>query len=260
MKTIILCGGRGYRLKEETEFKPKPMVLIGGKPILWHIMKLYARHGYNEFIIALGYKGEYIKEYFLNQKHFLHDFTLHTKTGDSKVHRDHTDGRLIDDFTITFVDTGEETLPGERILKCRSYIPEKDDDFMVTYGDGVSDIDITKLVSFHKSQKTIGTVSGVFPRSRFGLLQINKDQKASRFVEKPVLTGRINGGFMVFRKDIFEYIEEGEYEHAALKRLIQKNQLSVFVHDGFWQCMDTYQDVDYLNTLWNDSPPWKTWK
>lgn len=260
MKTIILSGGRGYRLKEETEFKPKPMVLVGGKPMLWHIMKIYAQHGFNEFIIALGYKGEQIKEYFLNQKHFLHDFTLSTKTGTTKIHRDHTDEKFIDDFNITFVETGEETLPGERILRCKSYIPESDRDFMVTYGDGVSDIDIQKLVAFHHAQNTIGTVSGVFPRSKFGLLRINKDNKASKFVEKPVLTGRINGGFMIFQKAVFDDIEEGEYEHAALKRLIQKNELSVFPHDGFWQCMDTYQDVDYLNALWNESAPWKTWK
>lgn len=260
MKTIILSGGRGYRLKEETEFKPKPMVLIGGKPILWHIMKIYAQHGFNEFIIALGYKGEQIKEYFLNQKHFLHDFTLNTKTGESTVHRDHTDGKLIDDFKITFVDTGEETLPGERILRCKSYIPETDRDFMVTYGDGVSDIDIHKLIAFHNAQKTIGTVSGVFPRSKFGLLRIDKDQKASKFVEKPVLTGRINGGFMVFRRESLEYFRYGEYEHPALKRMIHKHELSVYLHDGFWQCMDTYQDVDYLNGLWNDSAPWNTWK
>ena len=260
MKTIILSGGRGYRLKEETEFKPKPMVLIGGKPILWHIMKIYAQYGFNEFIIALGYKGEQIKDYFLNQKYFLHDFTLQTKTGFTKVHRDKTDGKLIDDFKITFVDTGEETLPGERILLCQPYISEGDRDFMVTYGDGVSDIDINKLVAFHRSQKTIGTVAGVFPRSKFGLLQFHKDSKATAFVEKPVLAGRINGGFMVFQKEVFEYFRQGEYEHPALKRLIQKQQLSVFSHDGFWQCMDTYQDVDYLNGLWNERAPWKTWK
>src|SRR3990170_2894855 len=147
MKTVILCGGIGYRLKEETEFKPNPMVNVGGKPILWHIMKIYSHHGFNEFILALGYKGDYIKDYFLNQKYFAHDFTLHTKTGRTKIFRDE-EKTILDDFQITFVETGEETLPGERILRIKEFIPDNDENFMVTYGDGVADINLHELVKF----------------------------------------------------------------------------------------------------------------
>lgn len=257
MKIIILCGGIGYRLKEETEFKPKPMVQIGGKPILWHIMKIYAHYGFNDFIIALGYKGDYIKEYFLNQKHYVHDFMLNAKTGYTKIFKNsHLDS--LDDFKITFVNTGENTLPGERVLRLKDYIPQGED-FMVTYGDGVSDINIKDLVAFHRKQKTIGTISGVHPRSRFGLLRVNKDNIVNKFIEKPVLTEWVNGGFMVFTYDFFQYLKTGEMEHEGLKRLVNKKQLSIFIHNGFWHCMDTYNDVDALNVLWKDQPQWKVW-
>lgn len=259
MKTIILCGGLGYRLKEETEFKPKPMVLVGGKPILWHIMKIYAHFGFKDFIIALGYKGDYIKEYFLNQKYFSHDFTIHTKSGYSKIHRSRNE-KEIDDFTLTFVDTGEETLPGERILKLKKYIPDGDD-FMVTYGDGVSTVNIKELVTFHKRQKTIGTVTGVHPRSKYGLLKTNKDtNKVTKFVEKPVLRGEwVNGGFMIFRYSFFNYLRPQEMEHPAIKRLIADDQLSLYIHEGFWHAMDTYSDMETLNQLWMSDPKWKVW-
>lgn len=258
MKTIILSGGLGYRLKEETEFKPKPMVNIGGKPMLWHIMKIYAHYGFNDFIIALGYKGDYIKQYFLNQKQLIHDFTLHTKTGLTRIHKD--DGNARDDFKITFVDTGEETLPGERILRLKKYIPDTDSDFMVTYGDGVSDINIYDLVKFHKKQKTIGTITGVHPRSKYGLLTINNKNIVEKFVEKPVLKDRTNGGFMVFKREAFGYFRPGELEHSALKRLTKEQELSVYLHNGFWHCMDTYSDVDSLNKIWEEDPKWKVWK
>lgn len=258
MKVIILSGGLGYRLKEETEFKPKPMVNIGGKPILWHIMKIYSHYGFNEFIIALGYKGDYIKQYFLNQKQMMHDFSLHTKTGLTKIHK--SKGVDIDDFKITFADTGEETLPGERILRVKDYIPEDDEHFMVTYGDGVSNIDIKDLVKFHKKQNSIGTITGVHPRSKYGLLKLNKDNKAIEFIEKPVLQERTNGGYMIFKKEFFNYIKSGEMEHEALKRLVTERQLSVYQHDDFWHSMDTYNDVISLNELWNENPQWKVWK
>lgn len=258
MKTIILSGGLGYRLKEETEFKPKPMVQIGGKPILWHIMKIYTHHGFNDFIIALGYKGDYIKDYFVNQKHFAHNFTIHTKSGQTKFHRKaNNDG---DDFKITFVDTGLETQPGERILRLEKFIPKEDKYFMVTYGDGVSNIDIRKLVSFHKKQNTIGTITGVHPRSKYGLISIDKNSRANKFTEKPVLKEWVNGGFMVFRREAFKYFQEGELEHEALKRLIKENQLSIFIHEGFWHSMDTYNDVDSLNKIWVEDPKWKVWQ
>lgn len=258
MKTIILCGGIGYRLKEETEFKPKPMVNVGGKPILWHIMKIYAHYGFNDFILALGYKGDYIKDYFLNQKYFANNFTLFTKSGFARVYKN--DGKTGDDFKITFVDTGENTLPGERILRLKPYIPQEDEDFMVTYGDGVGDVDLNELVKFHQKKNKIGTIIGVHPRSKYGLLKTNRSGIIDKFIEKPVLHEWVNGGFMVFKREFFRYLKTGEMEHPALKRLIRKRELSLFIHDGFWHSMDTYPDVDNLNRLWQEDPKWKVWK
>lgn len=259
MKVIILCGGQGTRLKEETEYKPKPMVYVGNKPILWHIMKIYAHYGFNEFILALGYKGDYIKQFFLNQKAFTSDFTLRTTNYEVEYH---LENRMeIDDFKITFVDTGLETLPGERILRCKKYIPECDDNFMVTYGDGVSDIDINKLLKFHKKQNTVGTITGVRPRSKFGVIKVNKDNIIKEFSEKPISNDWINGGYMVFNKDFFEYLRAGETEHPALKRLTKDKNLSMYEHDGFWACMDTNKELIDLNVWWNQGhPPWKIWK
>lgn len=260
MKTVILCGGIGYRLKEETEFKPKPMVLIGDKPILWHIMKIYAHYGFRDFIIALGYKGDYIKDYFINQKYFTHDFTLHTKSGRTKIGRTSKEIARVDDFTITFVDTGQETLPGERILRIADYIPKEDDDFMVTYGDGVGNINIKELVAFHKKQKSIGTITGVHPRSKYGLLRVDKHSKVTQFIEKPSLTQWVNGGFMIFKKKFFNYLRPNEFEHKAIHRLVTDSQLSMYLHDGFWHSMDTYADVENLNKFWISGPKWKVWK
>lgn len=260
MKTIILCGGLGYRLKEETEFKPKPMVMIGNKPILWHIMKIYSHFGFNEFIIALGYKGDYIKDYFLNQQYFLHDFTLHTKSGRKKIHKPGPTGT--DDFVITFVDTGLETLPGERILRVQEYIPKTDDTFMVTYGDGVSTIDIHTLLAFHKKQKTIGTITGVHPRTKYGMVRSGENSRISKFIEKPVLKKDwVNGGFMIFNKKFFTYLRNGEMEHEGIRRLIKEQELSLFIHEGFWHSMDTYVDVENLNRMWSSGEAeWKIWK
>lgn len=258
MKVVILSGGIGYRLKEETEFKPKPMVHIGAKPIIWHIMKIYAHFGYKEFIVALGYKGDYIKDYFLNQKYLIHDFTLNTKTGKTKIHEEKLDGKLIDDFKITFVDTGLETQPGERILRVKDYIGN-DEDFMVTYGDGLGDINIQKLVEFHQKQNTIGTITGVYPTSKYGLVSIDNKNIVKNFVEKPKIDNWVNGGFMVFKNEFFNYLRTGELEHPALKRLIKKDQLSLYAHNGFWNSMDTYKDVQDLNKMWIEDPKWKIW-
>ncbi|MCA9371638.1 NTP transferase domain-containing protein [Candidatus Woesebacteria bacterium] len=258
MKTIILCGGTGTRLKEETEFKPKPMVMIGNKPILWHIMKIYAAAGFNEFILALGYKADYIKDFFLNQKAFVTDFTLQTKDHHITYHLENR--KEIDDFKITFVDTGVDTLPGERILLCRDYLPKKDTYFMVTYGDGVINLDVKDLVAFHKKQKTIGTITGVNPITKFGIPRVGDNNIVTEFVEKPILKGWVNAGFMIFDKRFFDYINPGELEHAALKRLAAKKQLSLYKHDKFWYCMDTYKEVSVLNEMWlSDTPPWKVW-
>ncbi len=259
MKTIILCGGIGYRLREETEFKPKPMVYVGNKPILWHIMKIYSSYGYNDFILALGYKADYIKDFFLNQKAFTSDFTLETKTHKTKYYLENRSE--IDDFKITFVDTGLETQPGERMLKCKRYIPNTDDLFMVTYGDGVSDIDINKLIAFHKKQKTIGTIIGVHPRSKFGMVVIDKKNKVKHFSEKPVMNDWVNGGYMVFDRKFFNYLKPGETEHPALIRLAQKRELSLYKHEGFWYAVDTYKELETLNEIWRtENPPWNIWR
>lgn len=259
MKVIVLCGGTGTRMKEETEFKPKPMVFIGNKPILWHIMKIYASYGFNEFILALGYKGDYIKDFFLNQKAFTSDFSLNTRNHKTKFYLENR--TEIDDFKITFVDTGLESLPGERILLCQRYIPDRDKYFMVTYGDGVTDLDIDMLVKFHRTNKRIGTITGVHPRSKYGLVKINRRNAVSTFVEKPVLSDWVNGGFMVFDKRVFAYIKPGESEHPALKRLAIKEELSLFRHNGFWFAVDTVKELEELNKIWTTgNVPWKVWK
>jgi len=259
MKVIILCGGTGTRLKEETEYKPKPMVYVGNQPVLWHIMKIYASYGYNEFILALGYKADYIKDFFLNQKAFTSDFSLETRHHKTKFYLD--DRVEIDDFKITFVNTGVDTLPGERILRCEKYIPKKDKYFMVTYGDGVTDLDIDSLIKFHKNQKTIGTITLVHPRSKYGLVNINGRNLVENFTEKPILNDWVNGGYMIFDKRFFNYLKIGETEHPSLIKLGREKQLSAKKHDGFWFCMDTYKEVEDLNKMWNSGKaPWKIWK
>ena len=258
MKTIILCGGTGYRLKEETEFKPKPMVYVGDKPMLWHVMKIYAHYGFNEFILALGYKADYIKDFFLNQKAFTSDFTLETKNHKVKYFLENRSE--IDNFKITFVDTGLDTQVGERILKCQKYIPEKDDYFMLTYGDGVSDINIKKLVEFSRKQKTIGTITGIHPRSRFGSIVADENNLIREFSEKPVTRDWINGGYMVFNRKFFQYLRTGEMEHPGLIRLVKEKELSVFKHTGFWYAVDTNKELGELNNMWNSGNiPWKIW-
>jgi glucose-1-phosphate cytidylyltransferase len=260
MKVIILCGGIGTRLREETEFKPKPMVLVGGKPILWHIMKIYAHYGFNDFIIALGYKGDQIRQYFLDQKYYLNNFSISTKTGSTHIHKNRKDEDKRDDFKITFVDTGLETQPGERILRCKKYIPKEDKYFMVTYGDGVTDLNINDVLKFHKKQKTIGTITGVHPRSKFGLVKIDKNNLVKGFEEKPVLPDWVNGGYMVFDKRFFNYLEVGQTEHPALKKLAKENKLSIYKHDGFWYAVDTFKELDDLNKIWEENQLWKVWR
>ncbi len=259
MKVIILCGGYGTRMKEETEFKPKPMVLIGNKPIMWHIMKIYAHHGFNEFILALGYKADYIKRFFLDQRSYTSDFVLNTKTYKRRYFLD-SRGE-VDNFKITFVDTGLHTLVGERVLRCKKYIPESDKDFMVTYGDGVSDINIKKLVSFHRKQNTVGTLTGVHSVSKFGVLKVSRDNKIKKFSEKPKTKDWINGGFMVFKRKAFDYFKVGASEHPTLETLAEEGRLSVYKHESFWFAVDTYKEAKMLNDLWSvEKPLWKIWK
>lgn len=253
IKTVILCGGIGYRLKEETDFKPKPMIEIGGKPILWHIMKSYSHWGFGDFIIALGYKGNLIKDYFVSKKYYDADFTLNAKTGRILHHK----GNGVDNLHITFVDTGLESLTGERVRRVAKYIDS--DYFMLTYGDGLSNINIKHLVSFARSKKTIGTVSGVYPTMKYGGLTFNKDGMATAFEKRARVKQIINGGFMVFKKKVFDLIKPNSMIEDVFEDLIGQKQLSVYDHKGFFHSMDTYQDVSELNDLWNKSPAWKVW-
>ncbi|MFA5878099.1 MAG: sugar phosphate nucleotidyltransferase [Candidatus Staskawiczbacteria bacterium] len=257
IKTIILCGGIGTRLKEETEFKPKPMVEIGGKPILWHIMKIYAAHGFNNFVLALGYKGDYIKDYFLRQKYYASDVGLNTAVG-TEIFHDNLDSKSNDNFDVILADTGLETPHGERVLRLKKYI--QDDVFMVTYGDGVADIDINKLVEFHKRHGRIATVTGVHPVAKWGLINADSNSMVSEFAQKPLLYDYINGGFMVFNKDFFNFLKAGDMIEDALARLIPQKQLVLYKHEGCWHCMDTYRDYLSLNDLWIKDPKWKIWK
>ena len=258
MKVVILCGGKGTRLREETEFRPKPMVKIGGKPILWHIMKTYSHYGYNEFILCLGYQGNVIKEYFYH--YMLHNSDVTIKLGKNQQITMH-DTSIEENWTITIVDTGESHLKGARVKKIEPYI--EDDSFMVTYGDGVGDINIKKLVDFHQANGKIATVTGVSPPSAFGQI-LAEDSTVIEFNEKPqIKEGIINGGFLIFNRKIFDYLNEDEtcdLEMGALEQLTRKKELMVFRHEGGWACMDTYRDTVYLNQLWNnDKAFWKVW-
>lgn len=254
MKLVILAGGLGTRISEESHLKPKPMIEIGGRPILHHIMKIYATHGIKEFVVCCGYKGYVIKEYFAN--YFLHmsDVTFDLSNNNMVVHRKNSD-----DWKVTLVDTGSLTQTGGRIKRIQDYIS---DTFCLTYGDGVSDIDITSLIEFHQKQKTIATVSAIQPSGRFGALGIDKDKVIS-FVEKPEGDGRwVNGGFFVCEPNIFDRIEGDEtiFEQDSLINLSKDGELSVWKHKGFWSAMDTLRDKEHLEKLWKSGDaPWKIW-
>jgi glucose-1-phosphate cytidylyltransferase len=255
-KVVILCGGLGTRLREETEYKPKPMVEIGGKPILWHIMRTYAKYGYNEFVLCLGYKGEMIKDYFYHYKIRNNDFTIELNTKNIAFH----DHDAENDWKITLVDTGKDAMTGARVKRVEKYVDT--DMFMLTYGDGVTDLNIKKLIEFHKSHGKIGTVTGVYPPSHYGQLDILGDVVHS-FKEKPRegQAGAISGGYFVFDRKIFDYLSTDDsciFERDPLERLAQEKQLKVLHYNGFWQCMDTYRDSKFLNDLWDSGKaPWK---
>jgi glucose-1-phosphate cytidylyltransferase len=259
-KVVILCGGLGTRLREETEFKPKPMIEIGDKPILWHIMKIYSYFGFNEFILCLGYKGDVIKEYFYNYKILNNDFTI--VLGDKESIQIHHNKKNTEDWEVTLVDTGKKTLKGARIKKIEKFINE--DLFMVTYGDGVGNVNINKLLSFHKKHRKLATLTGVNPfLLRFGELKTKRNKVVS-FKEKPNDNKKlINGGFFVFNKKIFKYLTEDDdcdLEFGPLEKLVKKHQMMVYKHKGFWACMDTLRDMYYLNELWNkNKADWKIW-
>ena len=255
MKVIILAGGLGTRLTEETEVKPKPMVEVGGRPILWHIMKHYAHYGFKEFFIALGYRGEVIKRYFLDYYSLDGSMTIDLSRGKVETH-----SKECEDWIVHLMDTGLHTQTGGRIKRLEPWL--KDETFLVTYGDGVSDVDLHKLLQFHRSHGRLATVTAVRPPARFGGLIFDGDL-VSRFTEKPQIgEGWINGGFLVFEPKVFDYLEgdNSSMEADALERLAGDRQLVAYRHEHFWQCMDTLRDVRLLESLWQSTkPPWKVW-
>lgn len=257
MKVVILAGGMGTRLSEETDLKPKPMVEIGGRPILWHIMKIYSSHGFNEFIICCGYKGYMIKEYFAN--YFIHqaDITVDLGKNSIEVHKSKAEP-----WKITLVDTGLNTMTGGRIKRVRDYVGNKS--FMLTYGDGVSNVNIRSLVDFHRKNGKMATVTAVQPSGRFGAISLSEEYTVKSFTEKPAADGAwINGGFFVLEPGIFDYIREDDatvWERSPLEDLATDNQLAAYKHTGFWRPMDTLRDRIELDNMWNTGKAeWKTW-
>jgi glucose-1-phosphate cytidylyltransferase len=253
---VLLAGGLGTRLREETELKPKPMVEVGGRPMLWHIMKMYSRYGFNEFVICLGYKGDYIKQYFLDYRRKQSGFTIDLAGGDVVLH----DAQVHDNWKLHLLDTGDATLTGGRLKRAAQFLGHRR--FMLTYGDGVSDINLARLLAYHEGHKRLATITAVRPPARFGGLTLDGDFVRS-FDEKPqVGEGWINGGFMVLEPEVADYIE-GDHtilERAPLERLAHEDQLAAFRHDSFWQCVDTVRDLTVLRELWDDGvAPWRTW-
>jgi len=255
MKVAILAGGLGTRLSEETVVKPKPMVEIGGKPMLWHIMNIYASFGYKEFVVALGYKGEMIKDYFLNYHFRAHSLTVKLKSGEVAIHNG-----AGEDWIVHLLDTGSETQTGGRIKQLASFIGKEP--FMMTYGDGVANVNIPELIKFHHDHHKLATLTAVRPPARFGQLVFDGDQVA-RFEEKPqVGEGWINGGFFVLQPEIINYIkgDSSYWEREPLEKLSSDGQLAAYRHENFWQCMDTVRDVQMLEKLWQEgNAPWKIW-
>lgn len=258
MKVIILCGGMGTRLREETEYKPKPMVEIGGRPILWHIMKHYSFYGFNDFILALGYKGDVIRDYFLNYYKYNRDFTVDLSDGSVKIENEGSKNN----WKVTLVETGDESMTGYRTKLAGKYID--DDRFMLTYGDAVATVDIKALVEFNKTKNTIGTVTGVYPPSRFGDL-VTKGDMVAQFKQqlKDVEAQQpINGGYFVFKKEFLDLIPNDpkvDLEKIPIDTIVEKKELSVFQHKGFWHSMDTFRDNQQLNIMWKENPVWKLW-
>jgi glucose-1-phosphate cytidylyltransferase len=276
MKIVILCGGQGTRLREETEYRPKPLVDVGGRPILWHIMKLFAHHGFRDFIMCLGYRGNMIKEYFLNYEAMNNDFTIclgrardegretrgENDAGDRfapqlTYHGAHSE----QDFRVTVADTGLDTMTGGRVRRIRRHIT--DDTFMVTYGDGLADVDVRSLISFHHTHGRLATVTTVCPTSRFGLIALDDHCRVSRFTEKPRVEGWISAGFFVFNRRIFDYLDGDDciLEREPLERLAAEGQLMAYKHDSFFFAMDTYREYKVLNDLWAaGKAPWRVWQ
>ncbi len=258
MKVAILAGGLGSRISEETEIKPKPMVEVGGRPILWHIMKHYAHHGFSEFVIALGYKGEAIKRYMLEYASIHSDLTVGLRDG-KVLARNGSNGSEPDDWTVDLIDTGQETATGGRIRRLAPHMG--DSTFMLTWGDGVSNVDLERLLAFHRSHGKLATLTAVRPPARFGHLDLD-GEVVSEFSEKPQLgEGWINGAFFVLEPEVFDYIDGDatQWEREPLERLARDRQLMAYKHDAFWQCMDTLRDKKLLEERWQNGAPWKTW-
>ncbi len=256
MKLVILAGGLGTRLSEITQQIPKPMVLIGGKPFIWHIMKYYSHFGINEFIVCVGYKGYMLKDYFIHYSRYTNDITVNTKSGEVNIINND-----LENWKIHLINTGEKTQTGGRILRVKEHLGT--DDFCMTYGDGLSDINLSKLFSFHKKHNKKATVTSVAPLGRFGALSNVKDDLVTSFSEKPQGDGvRINGGFFVLTKDIFDHIidDDTTWEQEPLRNLAKEKQLVAYRHDGFWHCMDTLKDRNTLEELWSSgNAPWNVW-
>ncbi len=258
MKVIILAGGLGTRITEESALKPKPMIEIGGRPILWHIMKIYSHYGFNDFVVCLGYRGYVIKEYFSN--YFLHmsDVTFHMQENQMEVHRKHAEP-----WRVTLVDTGAETHTGGRLKRIAEYVKD-DESFAMTYGDGVSDVDIGKLKKFHDAHGKWATVTAVRPSSRYGILSMDDDHNVTRFQEKPDdEVGYINGGFFILSPKVLDLVDDDQmpWEKKPMEKLAQQGQLQAFIHDGFWQPMDTMRDKNFLEEEWSKKrAKWKVWE
>lgn len=254
-QVVLLCGGRGTRLREETEYRPKPMVEIGDRPVLWHIMKLFAHHGLTDFVVCVGYRGDMIKDYFLNYEARMSDFTV--TLGDPSATCFHGEHRETG-WTVTVVDTGDDTGTGGRVKRVERYLTGNR--FIVTYGDGLADVDVTELLRFHTDHGRIGTVTTTRPLSRFGIVDIDADHVVRRFREKPQGDEWVSSGFFVFERPFLDYLDDSMLERAPLERLAAEGQIAAYRHDGFWQPMDTYRELLMLSAMWDaGKAPWNVW-
>lgn len=254
MRLLILAGGLGTRLREETEYKPKPMIEIGGRPILWHIMKIYASQGVNDFVVALGYKGDVIREYFRNFEMQGRDIEFDLAKKTTRIHNKLDS----ENWKVSLVETGPLTMTGGRLSKCSTYL--NSETFMCTYGDGLANVDIQELLAFHRSHGKIATVTAASPVSRFGRLEIDESGFVKSFVEKPIGESWVNAGFFVFEPAIFDYLSpDSILEREPLENLVREGQLVAYKHTGFWQPMDTLREAEMLNEAWEEGAPWKTW-
>lgn len=255
---VILCGGRGARLQEETVYRPKPLVEIGGMPILWHIMKWYSHFGVRRFVLCLGYKGEMIKDFWLHYQWLKNNFSLDLAANEKKV-LDAAGGPGIEDWQIDLIDTGDDTNTGGRVFKIRDYVGGQR--FFLTYGDGVADVDIEKLHRFHEGKGKIATLTGLHPWSKYGQVVVDEDHVVTDFIEKPKLKDLISGGFFVFEKEVFNYLDDDcVLEERPFERLAEDREIALYRHEGFWHAMDTYKDFVALNDMWKSgNSPWKCW-